>query len=223
MRYYPMFMDLAGRRCLVVGAGAVAARKTRTLLDCGAGVTVIGVAPVPAFRALERRGVKILRRCFRKSDVRGQALVIGATDDPAVNTAVWAECRRRKIPVNVVDDPEHCTFIVPALLRRGDLAIAISTGGRSPAAARLVKERVAETVGQEYADLVALLGAHRGHMLREVKGPAARSRAWRRILEAGIVDALRRGDRRGARAIVRSVVAGAATASSGKKASPWGT
>ena len=202
MRYFPLFMDLAGRACLVVGAGAVAARKARALLECGARVTVVGERPAAAFRALERRGV----RCCRGASVPAtwrQALVIAATDDRAVNAAVSAAARRRGIPVNAVDDPEHCTFIVPAVVRRGDLKRVALTGGKSPAAARLVKERIAAMLGDEYAALVRLLGAHRGRMKAEVAGQGARGRAWKRMIAGGVLESLRQGDRAGAASTVR--------------------
>ena len=203
VKYYPLFMDLAGRECLVVGAGAVAARKVRALLDCGARVTVIGETPAAAFSTLERRGVRVESRRFRASDVGRQALVIAATDDRAVNAAVAAAARRRRIPVNAVDDPPNCTFIVPAVLRRGDVTVAVSTGGKSPAAARLVKERIAGLLGDEYAALVRLFGAHRGAMRQSVAGQGQRARAWKRMLDHGVLESLRQGDRTGAEATVR--------------------
>jgi siroheme synthase-like protein len=203
MRYYPLFMDLAGRDCLVVGAGAVAARKARSLLECGARVTVVGEHPAATFRALERRGARLLQRRFRAGDVARQALIIAATDDPVVNAAVSAAARRRGIPVNAVDDPPNCTFIVPAVVRRGDLTIAISTGGKSPAAARLVKERIAAMLGAEHAALVRLLGAHRGRMKLMVEGQGRRARTWKQVLDEGVLETLRKGDRAGANAIVR--------------------
>jgi siroheme synthase-like protein len=210
MSYYPLFMELAGRPCLVVGAGAVAARKTRSLLECGARVTVVGETPVAAFRALERRGAVVERRRFRGSDVGRQALVIAATDDCAVNAAVAAAARRRGIPVNAVDDPPNCTFIVPAVLRRGDLTVAISTGGKSPAAARLVKERIAALLGDEYAALVKLLGAHRGRMKDAVAGQGSRARAWQRMIDGGVLESLRAGDAKAAKATVRRCLTAAA-------------
>jgi siroheme synthase-like protein len=217
VRYYPLFMDLAGRPCLVVGAGAVAARKACSLLDCGAIVTVVGVLPAAAFRALERRGVVLRERRFRASDVGRQALIIAATDDRAVNAAVAAAARRKGIPVNAVDDPENCSFIVPAVVTRGDITVAISTGGRSPAAARLVKERISEILGDEYAALVRLLGAHRGSMKDAVAGQATRARAWKRMLDAGVLESLRCGDRKGAADTVRRCLADASCSSSKRK------
>jgi len=205
-----MFLDLGCRPCLVVGAGTVAARKARTLLDCGARVTVVGVQPVAAFRALERRGVVVRDRRFRASDVGRQALIIAATDDRAVNAAVAAAARRKGIPVNAVDDPEHCSFIVPAIVTRGDLTVAVSTGGRSPAAARLVKELISGILGDEYAALVRLLGAHRGRMKDAVAGQASRARAWKRMIDDGVLESLRSGDRKGAAGTVRRCLAAAA-------------
>lgn len=222
MKYYPMLMDLVGRDCLVVGAGAVAARKARSLLECGARVTVVAESPAAAFRALERRGVRLEHRRFRAADVARQALVIAATDDRSVNAAVAAAARRRGIPVNAVDDPPNCTFIVPAVARMGDLTVAVSTGGKSPAAARLVKERIATMLGDEYPALVRLLGAHRGAMKRSVAGQRKRARAWRQMIDDGVLEALRGGDAAGASATVRrrleeAAAPGAQTASAPKR------
>ena len=149
-------------------------------------------------------------RRFRASDVGRQALIIAATDDRAVNAAVAAAARRKGIPVNAVDDPEHCSFIVPAVVTRGDLTVAISTGGRSPAAARLVKERISEVLGDEYAALVRLLGAHRGRMKDAVAGQGKRARAWKRMIDDGVLESLRDGDREGAADTVRRCLADAA-------------
>ena len=223
MKYYPLFMDLDGRDCLVVGAGAVAARKARSLLECGARVTVVGETPAAAFRALERRGVQLVQRRFRSDDVGRQVLVIAATDDRAVNAAVSAAARRRGIPVNAVDDPPNCTFIVPAVVRRGDLTVAISTGGKSPAAARLVKERVAALLGNEYAALVRLLGRYRGRMKGQVPGQECRATAWKRMLEKGLLESLRQGDRTTAEAIVRRCLSQAACHNPVREVTPEAT
>jgi siroheme synthase-like protein len=207
-------MDLEGRSCLVVGAGAVAARKVRSLLECGAVVTVVGERPAAAFGPLVRRGVRLEQRRFRARDVSGQVLVIAATDDRTVNAAVAAAARRHGIPVNAVDDPPNCTFIVPAVVRRGDLTVAVSTGGKSPAAARLVKERIASMLGDEYAALVRLLGTHRGRMKEQVPGQGTRARAWKRMLDEGVLESLERGDRIGATRTVQRCLSDAAVPSS---------
>jgi precorrin-2 dehydrogenase/sirohydrochlorin ferrochelatase len=203
MKYYPLFMNLEDRECLVVGAGAVAARKARSLLECGAKVTVIGENPVPSLRRLEGERLRIRARKFRSKDLGSCALVFGATDDAAVNSQIYRESRRRELPVNVADQPELCTFIVPSIYRRGDLAIAVSTGGKSPAAARAIREDLEERYGREYAELTALLGAERDRMIQSIKGHRRRAALWRSIIDSGVLDLLRRKGKGEARAFIR--------------------
>ena len=139
MAYFPMFVELEGRPCLIVGGGAVALRKARKLLPYGPCLTVVAQSFVPELEALE--GAALCRRAFRPRDVEGQALVVAATGDGALNREIAALCRARRIPVNAVDDKDNCTFLFPALVRRGPLSIGISTGGASPTAAVYVKEK----------------------------------------------------------------------------------
>ena len=140
MAYFPMFVELEGRPCLIVGGGAVALRKARRLLPYGPCLTVVAQSFVPELEALE--GAALYRRAFRPRDVEGQALVVAATGDGALNREIAALCRARRIPVNAVDDKDNCTFLFPALVRRGPLSIGISTGGASPTAAVYVKEKI---------------------------------------------------------------------------------
>ena len=138
--YFPVLLDLRGRLALVVGGGAVAARKVRDLLQCGASVAVVSPAITGDLAMLAAAGRIVHRaRPFRRVDVRDAALVIAATGVPDVDTGVAAESRRRRALVNVVDRPAQCDFIAPSVLRRGDLQIAVSTGGRSPALAREIR------------------------------------------------------------------------------------
>ncbi len=140
--YYPVFLDLRGRKVVVIGGGRVAARKVRGLVEAGARVTVI--APeVTVDAAVER----VVRRKYRRGDLRGAALAFAAADDRAVNRAVGEEARRRGIPVNVADRADECTFLVPARVRRGAVQIAISTGGTRPRLARELRERIEEALG----------------------------------------------------------------------------
>jgi siroheme synthase-like protein len=139
MRYYPIFLDLQGRRVLVAGAGQVALRKTRGLLDAGARVTVVAPAWDPEF---ERLPVRLLRRRFRASDLDGAALAFAATDDRRVNRRIGAEAERRGVPANIADRAEECRFLVPARLARGAVQIAISTGGASPRLAAALRRRL---------------------------------------------------------------------------------
>jgi len=141
MAFYPIFLELAGREVLVVGAGKVGLRKIRGLLEAGARVTV--VAP-RAEAELVRLGVRWRRRGFRKTDLDGKVLAFTATDDRRVNHRVAVEARRRGIPVNVADAPGECDFIVPARMRSGNLQVAISTGGQSPRLAAELRRKLEE-------------------------------------------------------------------------------
>src|SRR6185436_6151151 len=130
--YYPAFLDLRGRKCLVVGGGAIAERKAESLLECGARVRVVTREATSGLTELARSGsIELDLRGFASEDLSGVFLVIAATDDPAVQARIGGEAKERDLLVNVVDDPANCTFIVPAVARRGELSIAISTGGRS--------------------------------------------------------------------------------------------
>jgi precorrin-2 dehydrogenase/sirohydrochlorin ferrochelatase len=192
-RYYPVFLDLRGKRCVVVGGGQVALRKVEGLAEAGAAVTVIApqVAEMPA-------GVMVLQRAYQPGDIDGAMLVIAATDDEQVNALVAREAAERGIWVNVVDDPPHCTVVLPSVVRRGALCIAISTGGASPTLARRLRERLEQEFGPEYGMLVELLRA-----LRESWEPRAkahnlpgsvRKRAWEQVLDLPLLDWLRAGE-----------------------------
>ena len=137
---YPLFLELTGQPAIVVGGGPVANRKTRTLLAAGAAVTVIAPAAIPALRRLKK--VRWLRRCYQTGDLRGARLVVAATDDLTVNQRVCTEAHRRRQLVNCAAPPTAGNFIVPALVRHGAFAIAISTGGASPAQAKALRVKL---------------------------------------------------------------------------------
>jgi siroheme synthase-like protein len=210
MKYYPLFLDIDGRECLVVGAGAVAARKARSLLRCGARVTVIGEKPVPALIQMSRRGLLLKQRRFLKSDVKQYALVFGATDDREVNSELSTLSRRRGMPVNIVDDPGQSSFIVPSMYHKGDLTVAVSTAGKSPAVARMAREEIGRRLGPHYAALAALLGTYRSRMMKMVPTGKERAKTWKRILASHVPELIGEGDRRGAAAEVKRQIAEAA-------------
>jgi precorrin-2 dehydrogenase len=143
MPYYPIFLDLAGKPVLVVGAGKVALRKTKGLLEAGAAVTVVAPRAASEFATL---AVTLHRRRFRPADLRGAVLAFAATDDRRVNHAVMLAARRRGIQVNVADSRAECSFIVPARITRGNLQIAISTGGESPRTASSLRRKIEESL-----------------------------------------------------------------------------
>ena len=153
---YPVMLDLRGRRCLVVGGGTVAHRKIAGLLDAGATVAV--VAPGIDQSVLELDGALVVtRRRYRTSDLDGVHLVITCTDDPEVNRRVAEDATRRRIWVNSADDPSNCTFTLPAVARRGDLTLAISTNGRSPALARWLRRRFEREFDEAWVALLDVL------------------------------------------------------------------
>jgi siroheme synthase-like protein len=141
--YYPIFLELAGKPVLVVGAGKVALRKTKGLLEAGAAVTVVAPRAEPEFARLP---VTLHHRAFRPDDLRGAVLAFAATDDRRVNHAVMLAARRRRIPVNVADARGECSFIVPARISRGNIQIAISTSGESPRMAAALRRKIEENL-----------------------------------------------------------------------------
>src|SRR4029453_11774312 len=180
--YFPVFLDLRGRRCLVVGGGEIGERKTRALLECGARVTIVSPLLTPGLAALAASGRLVHRaRPFVRSDPRGCALAVAATGDPRVDRVVAAAARRWRALVNVVDRPQHCDFIVPAVLRRGELQIAVSTGGRSPAIAREIRRRLERCFGPEYGELISRAGEARRRAREEARTAVERIEAGERV------------------------------------------
>ena len=172
MRYYPVNLDIRGRRCLVVGGGRVGTRKVDTLLLCGAAVSVVSLEVSPTIRQLAAEKAVILKqRPYRSSDVEGMFLVIGATDDETLNRQINADAERRNLLCNIADRPEICNFILPAIVRRGDFVMAISTAGKSPAFAKHIRKRLEAQFGPEYGVLLDLMGAIRTKLLTEAHEP----------------------------------------------------
>jgi siroheme synthase-like protein len=160
--YYPAMLDLAGRHALLVGGGEVAAQKAGPLLEAGAILRVVAPEMGPALRARVDAGeASWEQRAVRPGDTAGCAVVVCATDQREVNRQVSEEARGNGIPVNVVDDPELCTFIVPSTVRRGPLQVAVSTGGRSPAFAKFMRKELEQAVGEEYGVLAEMAGRMR--------------------------------------------------------------
>lgn len=156
---YPVCLELGGRRCVVVGGGAVAEQKVRGLVDGGGEVVVVAGEVTAGLEALVDDGdVVVVRRDFASGDLEGAFLAIAATDDPDVNATVYDEATAAQVLVNSVDDIEHCQFSVPSVVRRGDLTVAISTGGRAPALSKKLRRSLSTQLGPEYADLVELVG-----------------------------------------------------------------
>lgn len=207
-RYYPVALDLRRRRCVVIGGGAVAERKVDVLLDCEARVALIAPQVTPHLRKLASdKAIELYERQYRPGDLAGAFVAMGATDDPQVNEAVYQEAVERGLLVNIADDPAHCNFIVPATVRRGDLAIAITTGGKSPALARQLRQELEELYPPEYAQHLDELYAFRRHLREHLPDPATRENAWRNIMSRGLLDLLRQERTQEAWAMVREAEA----------------
>jgi precorrin-2 dehydrogenase/sirohydrochlorin ferrochelatase len=196
MKTYPIFAVIAGKDCLVVGGGAVGERKVADLLAAGAKVTVVSRTLTPALGALAARGeIRYLQEDFAPRHLEGMALALGATEDPRVNAAVSAAAQALGVWVNIADAPELCTFMVPAQVRRGDLIVAISTGGASPALARKIREELEIHLGPEYGPYLALLQGVRARVLKERRGDPQNSAFFRRLVDSPLRQALARRDR----------------------------
>jgi len=181
MGYYPVLLDLAGRRCVMVGGGIIAGRRVDGLLTAGARVTVISPRLTRTLAALAAEGrIDHEAREYRDGDLDGADLAFVATDAGEVNAAVAREARARGVWINAADDPARCTFILPALVRRGDLTVAVATGGSSPALARAIREELENYLTDDYATLAAIAAEAR----REVRaaGRPVTADAWRRAL-----------------------------------------
>ena len=182
MELFSMFMKLTGRCCLVVGGGKVAEPKIQSLLQAGATVRVVSLDVNERVSQWAREHAIVCElRAFRPGDLEGQFLVIAATNSDEVNHRIFAEARRREVLCNNVDDPEHCDFYYPAVVRRGQLQIAISTGGESPALAQRLRAELEQQFGPEYADWVSKLGEARRKLLATDLDAERRRRRLRRL------------------------------------------
>jgi precorrin-2 dehydrogenase/sirohydrochlorin ferrochelatase len=197
MGFVPIFLQVEGKRCLVIGGGQVAQRKVETLLAAGGSVTVISLRVTVALADQARAGrISLHQRGYREGDMTGYALVYAATDDPELHRRLFAEAGRRNILINVADKPEFCSFIVPAVARRGRVQVAISTEGASPALSRHLRERVEAWlgVGEEMEVLLEVNAGAREWLKRHETDASARARKLNALADSGLSDALRLGD-----------------------------
>lgn len=193
---YPVSLELSGHGALVVGELAVAHGKAEALADAGAAVTVVAEGPAAALDQLERdRRMTVRRRPFTPGDLDGMFVCVAASADPAERAAIHREARARRVLVNVMDDPAHCDFAAPAVVRRGDLAIAVSTGGRSPALASRLREQLEGRYGPEWAALLDLLAEVREETIAALPDVGERIRRWRAALRLDELEALLRDGR----------------------------
>jgi precorrin-2 dehydrogenase/sirohydrochlorin ferrochelatase len=176
---FPINLNLDGRRCLLIGGGRIATRKAEQLLACGADLTVLAPEITSELRSLP---VTLLERRYEDGDIEGFRLVVTATADPVVDQQIFDEAERLGIWVNSADDPERCTFTLPAVVRRGDVMITASTGGTSPALSTWLRQQLSGIIGEEFASIAAELAAERARIHAE--GASTEDIDWRPIIDA---------------------------------------
>jgi len=207
MGYYPVFLQLEGMTALVVGGGAVARRKVETLLEFGAKVSIVSRELTPELRTLVDRGdIRFLGQEMEDLFLNDVSLIIAATDDPALNHRVSQAARARGLLVNAVDQPADCTFIVPSIVQRGDLLVAISTSGKSPALSKKIRKKLEAAFGDEYAEFLALMGKVREAILAMGLPQRENSRIFHEIVDSDMIDALAHKDDEAARAILKKIL-----------------
>ncbi|BAU22891.1 siroheme synthase [Caldimicrobium thiodismutans] len=193
--YYPIFLNLKNRLCVVIGGGKVAERKVLSLVKAGAKVKIISPEVTEALKKIIRDyNLQWEGRPYQEGDLKEAFLVISATNSPEVQKKVFQEAEARKIPCNVVDKPELCSFIVPSKVQRGDLLIAISTGGASPAVARRIREKLESFFGEEYTIYLILMRKIREKILESRLSPEEKERKLQTFALAPIPEYIKNGD-----------------------------
>ncbi|MDQ6748575.1 MAG: bifunctional precorrin-2 dehydrogenase/sirohydrochlorin ferrochelatase [Candidatus Dormibacteraeota bacterium] len=205
--YYPVYLDLAGKSCLVLGGGAPACDKALGLVAAGADVSVVAEAFEPEMVELGgTHAVRLLCHAFAADDLDGVLVVIDASLDEALGRRVAEAARRRRVLVNVLDRPALCDFIAPAVVRRGPLQVAVSTAGRSPFMASHVRRLLEATLGPEYGELVDLVGELRDSLRADGVPLTEQAAIYERVPRSGALELLREGDYAGARRVVQACV-----------------
>lgn len=198
MRPYPVMMNLREKRVIVIGGGKVAFRKTTGLLDSGATVVVISPMLGPEMERLrDERQIEWIQSCFDENLLNNYPdaiLIFGTTDDREVNLSIYNAAFSRKLPCNIADVPDLCTFIVPAVISQGDLMIAVSTGGASPALARRIREELEKQYGPEYGKMTKLMGDLRKRVLNTSCDSEENRKLFSEIIDSELLDAIRQSD-----------------------------
>jgi len=207
--YYPVNLDLEGRRCLVVGGGVVAERKVRTLLSFGADILVVSPKLTPRLAGLVKaKKVAYTKRGYQKNDLKGMFVAIAATDVMAVNTLVARHAEARNMLVNVVDVPKLCNFIVPSVIRKGPLTISISTGGQSPMFAQMWRRKCEKCLTPAHQKLLTLLGGVRKEVRERHVTMAKCKVVYRKILQSPVLKLLQENKTAEAKKVMFTIIRG---------------
>lgn len=198
--FFPLILNLKGKKCVVVGGGEVACRKIKRLLECGAEVVVISPRLTAKLKEMKEKGqITHLPREYRRGDLKDSFLVVGATRKASVNREVAKEAREVRALVNVVDSPLLCDFFVPSFLRKGKLIISISTQGTSPALAKRIKTELEKAYGEEYTQFLDWMGEVREKIIRRVRNKNKRKEILSCLVESEVLPLLKKGQREKAR------------------------
>lgn len=207
MSYYPIFLELEGKTVLVVGGGSVARRKVETLLEYGAEVNIVSKELTPKLRELVEAGkIRQIGEEFLDRHLDNTFLAYAATDDMQLNHEISESARKKGVLINAVDQPADCDFIVPSIVRKGDLSIAVSTSGKSPALAKSIRKQLDLQFGNEYQTFLALMGRLRKEILSSGLSQEENSRIFHKIVNSGILNALAEDNPEDVEAILRKTV-----------------
>ena len=207
MKYYPVFLDISGKPCAVIGGGEVAYRKLQRLLQCGARVTVIADALSPELETLKARGeIAHIDGQYAAEHIASAFIVIGATDSRKVNEQIFRDARARHVLVNIVDEPERCDFILPSIVERGDLAVAVSTGGKSPALAKRLRRELEQIFGTEYEIYLNIMGQIRETVLARGKSSDQNRQIFELLVQSDLLDLIRKKDWSAVRVLIREIL-----------------
>jgi len=195
MKYYPINLDVQNKNCLVVGGGRVGTRKVLTLLQCSAIVTIVSPEISEKLKDLVLSGsVNLIKRGYLSGDLQDMFLVISASDNNKINQMVYKDAKACNILCNIADIPDSCNFIVPSVIRRGDLTITVSTSGKSPALSRKLRIELEKIFGKEYSECLKLMGAVRAKLLKEKHAPDNHKYLFRNVLDQGLIEMIKNSD-----------------------------
>ncbi len=207
MQYYPIFLNLSQRRVVVIGGNKFALEKVEALLNTGACVTIIARELVARLQEIvNAHHIPHIGRDYRDDDLENAFLAISTLNDSEINARIFAEANARNIPVNVVDDLPHCSFIAPSILRRGDLTIAISTSGKAPAVAVRLRQKLEQQIGNEYAQFLEIAGTLRAPLAKRYPDFETRKKLWYDVVDSDVLELLREGNETRARERIAEIL-----------------
>ncbi len=192
--YYPVSLNLKGKRCVVIGGGKVAERKVTSLVKAKAAVTVVSPDLTKSLRqTAERKKIRYINDCFKEKYLDGAFLVIGAASNSEINHHVFEAAAKKNKLVNIVDSLDECNFIVPSIIKQGDLIISISTGGKSPALAKKIRKQLENQFGKAYKDFLSLVGKLRQRIIAQFPDTKHRNKVFQALVDSEILDLFKKG------------------------------